>query len=195
LLTTELCVLRNVPLLGDLDLTLALCRSLGSHAQLDDHTLSIETPAINKTLIAVDVGGLNRIAVLTLGPLLHRCGEVTIPAPGGDRIGPRPINFHLEGLRQMGAEIVEMDRQYRCTVSGRLHGATIKLPFPSVMATENFLIAASLAKGVTVIENAAQEPEIIDLIKLLQKMGAIIELKVDRRIVGEGVEHLHGSIT
>jgi UDP-N-acetylglucosamine 1-carboxyvinyltransferase len=130
---------------------------------------------------------------MAIGPLLHRCGEVHIPRPGGDRIGPRPIDFHIQGLRQMGAEIVELGNEYHCTVARRLHGATIKLPFPSVMATENFLITASLAKGVTIIENAAMEPEIVDLIKLLQKMGAIIEIKVDRRIVVEGVEKLHGA--
>ncbi len=193
LLTTEQSTLRNVPLLGDFDLTLKLCEDLGAQIHLEDHTLGISTPYISKTTISAEVGGLNRIAVMAIGPLLHRCGEVSIPRPGGDRIGPRPIDFHIQGLRQMGAEITEQGNEYRCTVVRRLHGATIKLPFPSVMATENFLITASLAKGVTIIENAALEPEIVDLIKLLQKMGAIIEIKVDRRIVVEGVEQLHGA--
>ena len=193
LLTTEQCTLRNVPLLGDLYLTMKLCQDLGSQVQLDDHILTIATTEIQKTAISTAVGGLNRIAVMAIGPLLHRRGEVTIPAPGGDRIGPRPINFHLQGLQQMGAEIQEKDGLYYCSTTKRLHGATIKLPFPSVMATENFLITASLAKGVTIIENAAIEPEIMDLMKLLQKMGAIIELKVDRRIVIEGVDHLRGA--
>jgi UDP-N-acetylglucosamine 1-carboxyvinyltransferase len=193
LLTSEQCTLRNVPLLGDLDLTVKLCQDLGAQVWLEDHTLTIRTPEIDKTVISSEVGGLNRIAVMTIGPLLHRCGEVTIPRPGGDRIGPRPIDFHIQGLQQMGATIVERDGKYYCSSTKRLHGTTIKLPFPSVMATENFLITASLAKGVTIIENAATEPEIIDLIKLLQKMGAIIELKVDRRIVVEGVERLRGA--
>ncbi len=193
LLTTEQCTLRNVPLLGDFDLTLKMCEGVGSQIYVDDHTLTISTPHIAKTTISAEVGGLNRIAVMTIGPLLHRCGEVHIPRPGGDRIGPRPINFHIHGLRQMGAYIVEEDDTYHCTAPQRLHGATIKLPFPSVMATENFLLTASLAKGVTIIENAALEPEIVDLIKLLQKMGAIIEIKVDRRIVVEGVERLRGA--
>jgi len=193
LLTTEPCVLRNVPLIGDFDLTVRMCQDIGSHTELDDHTLLIRTPAITRTNISTEVGGLNRIAVMTIGPLLHRCGEVIFPRPGGDRIGPRPIDFHINGLRQMGAEIVEQGHFYHCTVKGKLHGAHIILPFPSVMATENLLITASLAEGVTTIENAAQEPEIIDLIKLLQKMGAIIEIKTDRRIVIEGVERLHGA--
>jgi len=193
LLTTEQCVLRNVPLLGDLDLTVKLCQGLGSEAQLEDHVLSIRSPQITNTTVLSEVGGLNRISVMAIGPLLHRCGEATIPKPGGDRIGPRPIDFHIHGLRLMGANIVEQDDHYYCSTLKRLQGTTIKLPFPSVMATENFLITASLARGVTVIENAALEPEIIDLIKLLQKMGAIIEIKVDRRIVVEGVDTLRGA--
>lgn len=193
LLTAEPCVLRNVPLLGDLDLTVKLCQDLGSQVSIDDHQLSIHTPHIQKSQVSSEVAGLNRIGVMTIGPLLHRCGEVSIPTPGGDRIGPRPIDFHINGLRLMGAEISERDGYYHCISRRRLQGTIIKLPFPSVMATENFLITASLAKGVTIIENAALEPEIIDLIKLLQKMGAIIEIKVDRRIVIEGVETLHGA--
>ena len=168
LLTDDLCVLRNVPLLGDLYLTLALCLDLGSRAELVDHTLSISTTSV-------------------------RCGEADIPMPGGDRIGVRPIDFHINGLTLMGAKVEVQEGRYHFSAPAGLHGATIRLPFPSVMATENFLITASLAKGVTIIENAALEPEIIDLIKFLQKMGAIIEIKVDRRIVIEGVDRLHGA--
>jgi UDP-N-acetylglucosamine 1-carboxyvinyltransferase len=193
LLTNEPCVLHNVPLLGDLDLTLALCRDMGSEFHLDDHTLSIATPTIHNSVVSSKVGGLNRMAIITVGPLLQRCGEADIPMPGGDRIGLRPLDFHIQGLQQMGAEVIERDERYHFRAAKPLHGATIRLPFPSVMATENFLITASLAKGVTFIENAALEPEIIDLIKFLQKMGAIIEMKVDRRLVIEGVERLHGA--
>src|SRR3989440_2942091 len=194
LLTDEPCTLRNVPLIGDFELTMALCSSLGSTLRLADHTLFISTPSIKNSFVETKVGGLNRMAIITVGPLLHRCGEADIPMPGGDRIGLRPLDFHFNGLRQMGAEIVEQDGRYHFTAPGGLHGATINLPFPSVMATENFLITASLARGVTIIQNAALEPEIIDLIKFLQKMGAIIEIKVDRRIVIEGVERLHGAV-
>jgi UDP-N-acetylglucosamine 1-carboxyvinyltransferase len=193
LLTTDPCTLRNVPLIGDLDLTLALCRNLGSRVQLDDHTLSIETPGINCAIVSPEVGGLNRMAILTVGPLLHRCGEADIPMPGGDRIGLRPIDFHINGLQSMGASVQMKEGRYYFHNPRGLHGATITLPFPSVMATENFLITAALARGVTVIENAAMEPEITDLIKLLQKMGAIIEIKVDRRIVIEGVDRLRAA--
>lgn len=193
LLTTDPCTLRNVPLLGDLDLTISLCRDMGSEVQLDDHTLLIHTSGVNCSIVSSEVGGLNRLAILTAGPLLHRCGEADIPMPGGDRIGLRPLDFHINGLKAMGADVTEKEGRYSFHNPRGLHGATISLPFPSVMATENFLITASLAKGVTVIENAAMEPEITDLIKLLQKMGAIIEIKVDRRIVIEGVDRLRGA--
>jgi UDP-N-acetylglucosamine 1-carboxyvinyltransferase len=195
LLTEEACALRNVPLIGDLYLTLSLCRDMGSEVSLNEqeHTLTIRTPAIYSSSVSSTIGGLNRMAILTAGPLLHRCGEADIPMPGGDRIGARPIDFHLNGLQQMGAIISEHEGRYYMRAPRGLHGATIRLPFPSVMATENFLITASLAHGVTIIENAALEPEIIDLIKLLQKMGAIIEQKVDRRMVIEGVPRLRGA--
>src|SRR6266581_6335460 len=193
LLTDDLCILRNVPLLGDMDLTLALCLDIGSQAELVDHTLSISTPGVHCPIVSSEVGGLNRMAIISVGPLLHRCGEADIPMPGGDRIGARPIDFHINGLKLMGAKVEEQEGRYLFSSPAGLHGATIRLPFPSVMATENFLITASLAEGVTIIDNAALEPEIIDLIKFLQKMGAIIELKVDRRIVVEGVERLHGA--
>ena len=107
LLTKETCTLKNVPLLGDMFLTSQLCQGIGASVELSDHTLSICTEQITRTEVLSEVGKLNRIAVMLIGPLLHRCGEVTIPAPGGDRIGPRPIDFHLAGLRQMGAVIEE----------------------------------------------------------------------------------------
>src|SRR5947208_8537101 len=194
LLTDDPCVLRNVPILGDMHLTLALCLDIGSRVKLVDHTLSISTPAVHCPIVSPEVGGLNRMAIISVGPLLHRCGEADIPMPGGDRIGARPIDFHINGLKLMGAKVEEQEGRYLFSSLAGLHGATIHLPFPSVMATENFLITASLAKGVTIIENAALEPEIIDLIKFLQKMGAIIEIKVDRIIVIEGVDRLHGAI-
>src|SRR6266536_2117432 len=193
LLTDDPCVLRNVPLLGDMHLTLALCLDIGSRVKLVDHTLSISTPAVHCPIVSPEVGGLNRMAIISVGPLLHRCGEADIPMPGGDRIGARPIDFHINGLKLMGAKVEEQEGRYLFSSPAGLHGATIHLPVPSVMATENFLITASLAKGVTIIENAALEPEIIDLIKFLQKMGAIIEIKVDRRIVIDGVERLHAA--
>jgi UDP-N-acetylglucosamine 1-carboxyvinyltransferase len=195
LLTDETCTLHNTPRIGDVTITESLLRAIGSDIRWSpDHpsTMLITTPHVINHAPPQELGRMNRLAVLTLGPMLHRCGEATIPAPGGDRIGPRPINFHIEGLIQMGAEIEFRDGCYYAKAK-RLKGATIRLPFPSVGTTENLLMTASLAKGVTIIENAAIEPEIMDLIKFLQKMGAIIELKVDRKIVVEGVQRLRGA--
>src|SRR5579885_2611989 len=195
LLTEDLCVLHNTPRIGDVTITESLLRSIGSQISWSpehDATLLIKTSQVLNHAPPTELGKMNRLAVLTLGPMLHRCGQATIPAPGGDRIGPRPINFHIEGLMQMGAEIEYREGCFYAKAK-RLKGATIRLPFPSVGTTENLLITASLAKGVTVIENAAIEPEIMDLIKFLQKMGAIIEQRVDRKIVIEGVPRLRGA--
>ncbi len=194
LLTEDRCTLRNMPAgLGDVTITDEVLRSLGAEVEWPEESVaSVRAVTLDNTVVPLALGRKNRLAVLTTGPLLHRAGHAVIPAPGGDRIGPRPINFHLAGLERMGAALDFRDGLYHLSTDG-LKGATIELPFPSVMATETLLIAATLARGVTVISNAAIEPEIIDLIKFLQKMGAIIEQRVDRKIVVEGVQRLHGA--
>lgn len=185
---------RNAPRhLGDVAITQDVIASLGTTVTwLDDTTVRLETPTITNRTIAEDLGRKNRLAILTAGPLLHRTGQAIIPRPGGDRIGPRPVNYHIDGLRQMGAVIEEIGGNYHLKAR-KLRGIPIALPFPSVGATETLIMAATLAQGVTIIQNAAIEPEIIDLIKFLQKMGAIIEQRTDRKIVVEGVERLHGA--
>src|SRR5262249_34342237 len=194
MLTEDTCTLHNAPRnLGDTSLTEQVMRALGSEVTWTGETsVTLRTSTIQSTVVPLELGTKNRLAVLTVGPTLHRTGHATIPAPGGDRIGPRPINFHLQGLEQMGVVVEDRDGLYYFHTNG-LKGATIGLPFPSVMATETILIAATLARGVTVVKNAAIEPEIMDLIKFLQKMGAIIEQRVDRKIVIEGVSRLHGA--
>jgi len=194
LLTEDRCVLHNAPRnLGDTAITERVLRALGSEVEwTGEADVALRTRQTTSTVVPLELGKKNRLAVLTVGPMLHRAGRATIPQPGGDRIGPRPIDFHLLGLQQMGAAIEDRDGLYYFHTTG-LKGATIELPFPSVMATETILIAATLARGVTVIKNAAIEPEIMDLIKFLQKMGAIIEQRVDRKIVIEGVPRLHGA--
>jgi UDP-N-acetylglucosamine 1-carboxyvinyltransferase len=194
LLTEDRCTLRNMPAgLGDVTITEEVLRALGAEVSWpDEGTVAIRAVNLANTVVPMELGRKNRLAVMTTGPLLHRAGKAAIPAPGGDRIGPRPINFHLDGLQRMGATLVSVDGLYHLRADG-LRGATIELPFPSVMATETLIIAATLARGVTVIANAAIEPEIIDLIKFLQKMGAIIEQRVDRKIVVDGVQRLHGA--
>lgn len=195
LLTEDQCVIRNAPLqLGDLMITEHVVTALGAQvSRCEEHVAMIQTRKVTSHAVPLELGHMNRLAVLTAGPLLHRVGEAIIPEPGGDRIGPRPINFHLDGLQRMGAILEARNGQYYFRTPSGLRGATIELPFPSVMATETLVIAATLARGVTTIQNAAIEPEIIDLIKFLQKMGAIIEQRVDRKIVIEGVDRLHGA--
>nr|WP_237501116.1 UDP-N-acetylglucosamine 1-carboxyvinyltransferase [Streptomyces sp. SID8381] len=158
---------------------------------LDEHTVRVHTPKVTSTSLSSVYSGVNRIPILMMGPLLHRRGETVVPLPGGCTIGKRPIDFHLAGLSQMGADIIDGTRSVKVSVN-RLTGAHVHLPFPSVGATENLLLAAVPAKGTTVISNAAVEPEIVDLVLMLQKMGALITIDTDRTIVIDGVIELHG---
>jgi UDP-N-acetylglucosamine 1-carboxyvinyltransferase len=128
-----------------------------------------------------------------LGPLLSRTGAAEVPILGGDKIGPRPVDLHLEALGALGAKIEVLEDRFQAKAPNGLKGARIRFRFPSVGATESAILAAALAKGKTVIENAATEPEVIDLIKMLQKMGAIIGLGADRVIYIEGVKKLSGT--
>ena len=136
--------------------------------------------------------GSSRIPILFCGPLLHRIGEAFIPDLGGCRIGERPIDFHLEMLRKFGATVEKRPEGLRLHASQRLRGTRLELPYPSVGTTEQVLLTAVRAKGVTELRNAAIEPEIMDLIAVLQKMGAIISVDTDRVIRIEGVDRLGG---
>ncbi|HWU47978.1 MAG TPA: UDP-N-acetylglucosamine 1-carboxyvinyltransferase [Humibacter sp.] len=136
--------------------------------------------------------GSSRIPILFCGPLLHRLGEAFIPDLGGCRIGDRPIDFHLEVLRRFGANVEKLPSGIRMTAPGGLHGAKVELPYPSVGATEQVLLTAVRAEGITELKGAAIEPEIMDLINILQKMGAIITVDTDRVIRIEGVQRLAG---
>src|SRR5690606_16208160 len=136
--------------------------------------------------------GSSRIPILFCGPLLHRLGHAFIPDLGGCRIGDRPIDFHLAALRQFGAQVEKTPQGLDITAPNGLHGTKFELPYPSVGATEQVLLTAVLAEGVTELRNAAVEPEIIDLICVLQKMGAVIMVHTDRVIEIEGVSSLGG---
>ncbi|MCL6583205.1 MAG: UDP-N-acetylglucosamine 1-carboxyvinyltransferase [bacterium] len=190
LLTDEPCVISNVSNIGDVTVTLDMCSSIGTQCEwLSPSTIRISTPQVISGSIHSQFSGINRIPILMLGPLLHRFGMAEIPLLGGCKIGPRPINFHIDALRALGAEVQLVDGKYRAEAS-KLRGTTISLPYPSVGATETILLSASLAEGTTVIKNAAIEPEVIDLIAVLQKMGAIIAVDVDRTILIDGVRRL-----
>jgi UDP-N-acetylglucosamine 1-carboxyvinyltransferase len=136
--------------------------------------------------------GSSRIPILFCGPLLHRLGHAFIPDLGGCNIGGRPIDFHLQSLREFGAIVDKSPEGLHISAPSGLHGTKLALPYPSVGATEQILLTAVMAEGVTEVRNAAVEPEIIDLICLLQKMGAIITVHTDRVIEIEGVQRLHG---
>ncbi len=191
LLTSEECVLENFPNIGDVEITAELCRDIGSEIEISESRLAIQTPEI-KNSKALHLSRRNRIPILALGPLLARVGEAEVPILGGDKLGHRPVNLHIKALEALGAEITVNAESYRAVAKNGLHGAEIEFDFPSVGATENTILASVLAKGKTVLKNAALEPEIIDLIKMLQNMGAIIEFGANRDFYIEGVARLHG---
>jgi UDP-N-acetylglucosamine 1-carboxyvinyltransferase len=192
LLTDEPVVLRNMPRQQETDITQEIIASVGAEVAWEDrHTARVRVPEISSSTVP-ELTRKNRISILTLAPLLHRTGEAFVPALGGDKIGPRPVNFHIDLLEQMGARIEATDGGYKATVDGRLKGTRIELPYPSVGATESALLAGVLAEGRTKILNCALEPEIHGLIMMLQKMGAIIELGAGRSIEVIGVEKLRG---
>lgn len=191
LLTSDAVVLHNVPLQKESEIGRELVTTLGAITSLEDHSLTICVETIVSSS-AMSLSRKNRLAILALAPLLHRTGEAFVPSLGGDKIGPRPVNFHIDLLESMGA-VIEVDTEgYHAKAPNGLNGAIIDLPYPSVGSTETALFAGVLAKGRTVIKNAAIEPEIIELIMMLQKMGAIIELGTGRHIEIIGVEKLHG---
>ena len=195
LLTDQDIIIKGAPEVDERKIVESLFIFLGGKVEtLDSDSIRLNARETNKTSIPENLCQKNRIAILCAGPLLNRFGKVSFfGALGGDRIGKRPVDFHVDGLEKMGAQVERDGDQYHLTApEGRLHGAHIKLPFPSVMTTENLLLAASKAKGRTVIENAAIEPEIIELIKMLQKMGADITQSPNRTFVIEGVENLKG---
>ncbi len=198
LLTEEAVVLENVPRLQDVATMLKLVRNMGVQAQRDEAQptrVRLDASALDKPEAPYELVKTMRASVLALGPLLARFGRATVSLPGGCAIGSRPVDQHIKGLQAMGAEIT-VERGYMIArLAGgatRLKGARITTDMVTVTGTENFLMAATLAQGVTVLENAAQEPEVSDLAEMLIKMGARIEGHGTSRIRIEGVERLHG---
>jgi UDP-N-acetylglucosamine 1-carboxyvinyltransferase len=184
----------NAPRVGDVEITAQMLRAVGCSVERDGDTLHVEPTAEPLPGVPQTFTGRNRIPVLLLGPLLNLTGEAFVPMVGGDQIGPRPLDFHIQALTAMGAQIT-VDETGIHAVARRLRGTRVALPYPSVGATESVMLSAVLAEGRTVITNAAVEPEILELALFLQRMGAGIQLQPDRRIVIEGVERLHGAAT
>lgn len=189
-------LIRRVPEVGDVTITTEILRSLGVSVDHDqaNGTITVEPNADVTTEVPLSFSGLNRIPILLLGPLLHRTGEAFVPLVGGDPIGQRPIDFHVDALTKLGAEIERSDDGIRAKAT-RLHGAKLELPYPSVGATETVLLTAVLAEGRTVLRNAATEPEVIELALFLQRMGARIEQSPGRKFTIDGVESLRGAET
>jgi UDP-N-acetylglucosamine 1-carboxyvinyltransferase len=196
LLAAEPVVLNNVPRLNDIGTMIKLIRNMGASVEwTGDNQLTLKAGTVTSPEAPYDLVKTMRASVLALGPLLARFGEATVSLPGGCAIGSRPVDQHIKGMQAMGAEIrVEHGYMLAKLTEGRtrLKGARITTDMVTVTGTENFMRAAALAEGETILENAAQEPEIPDLAEMLIKMGAKIEGHGTSKIRIEGVERLHG---
>jgi UDP-N-acetylglucosamine 1-carboxyvinyltransferase len=187
--------LRDVPKISDVEVVQRLLELHGVKIEFSDDGVMKLDPTNVKSARMVDIdahAGSSRIPILFCGPLLHQLGEAFIPDLGGCHIGDRPVDFHLDVLRNFGAVIEKLPNGTRMSAPNGLHGAKIELPYPSVGATEQVLLTATRAQGLTELSGAAVEPEIMDLIAILQKMGAIISVDTDRVIRIEGVATLNG---
>ena len=184
--------LSNTPQLSDVSTTLRLLMDMGSSFVLEeDSSISIDSSSLTKLTAEYELVKTMRASILTLGPMLAKYKKAKISLPGGCAIGTRPVNLHLSALEKMGAKI-EVKNGYIYASTNELIGAQINFDMISVTATENIIMAATLAKGTTTINNAAQEPEVTDLVKCLNKMGAKITGENTSTIVIQGVDHLSG---
>ena len=193
ILADEPVTISNVPHLHDVTTTISLLGALGARITIDDNqTLHIDPRTVNQTVAPYDLVKTMRASILVLGPLLAKFGHAEVSLPGGCAIGSRPVDQHIRGLQALGAEVT-VENGYVKAKCERLKGGRYMFDMVSVGATENVLSAAALAKGTTILENCAQEPEIIDLALCLQTMGAKIEGIGSSTMVIEGVDRLHGG--
>ena len=195
LLTEEPLTLTNVPRLSDIRTMSQLLQSLGTEvaSMQGGQVITLSSYNLASTTADYEIVRKMRASNLVLGPLLAREGYATVSLPGGCAIGARPMDIHITGLEALGAEIELRDGYLHAKTKGGLKGAVVELRFASVGATENIVMAATLAKGTTVLKNAAREPEIVDLVKCLRAMGAEIEGEGTSTITIEGVDRLHGA--
>ena len=194
ILSEKKSVIRNIPLLADINTTLRVLDALGLKTlfKLENHTIEIDGSTLSSIEAPYDLVRTMRASVLVLGPLLARKGEAKVSLPGGCAIGARPVDFHLTALEKLGAQFKIEGGYIEGAAPKGLKGALMTLPFPSVGATENALMAAVLAQGDSEIQNAACEPEIVDLAQALRSMGALIEGEGTSTIRIRGVPHLNG---
>ncbi len=193
LLTNEPVTIGNVPHLHDITTTIELLARMGAQVTVDEKMkIEIDNSQINNFFAPYELVKTMRASILVLGPLLARYGKADVSLPGGCAIGSRPVNLHIQGLAAMGADIVVEGGYIRATAN-RLKGAHLALDIVTVTGTENLMMAATLAEGTTIIENAAREPEVSDLAHFLNSMGARIKGAGTDRIEIEGVKELHGA--
>ncbi|WP_137167985.1 UDP-N-acetylglucosamine 1-carboxyvinyltransferase [Salinimonas lutimaris] len=192
LLTEQTCRYSNVPRLRDINTTNALLKELGVGVEHHDDVVSLTAGTLSSVTASYELVKTMRASILVLGPLLAKFGKANVSLPGGCAIGARPVNLHLTGLEQMGAQIEVEEGYIRAHVDGRLKGARIFMDMVSVGATENLMMAAALADGETILENSAREPEIVDLANCLNQMGAKVTGAGTDTIHIQGVETLHG---
>ena len=185
--------LDNVPDLYDIHTMLDLIRSLGVDVVFRDSKAVFTVPESLKSEVPDSLARKMRASSIVLGPMLANCGKISLPLPGGCSIGSRPIDIHLKGLKQMGADIEIKDGIVHASVNGRLRGRRIYLDFPSVGATENLMMAASLAQGETIIENIAREPEIDNLAAVLRCLGVPVELEGTGGVRIQGIPEAHSG--
>jgi UDP-N-acetylglucosamine 1-carboxyvinyltransferase len=182
----------DVPRLSDIDVMLKILTKLGAVCSHTGTTVHVDTTNLSSSFVPQDLMGQMRSSIFLMGPLLARFGQVTLSRPGGCAIGERRINLHLKGLKALGATITTQDGLIHCTAN-KLKGSVIFLDYPSVGATENIMMGAVLAKGETILSNAAREPEIIDLQNFLNRLGARVRGAGTDRIIIEGVSRLHAT--
>src|SRR5437867_9410546 len=192
LLTPEPLTLTNVPRLHDVRTMRSLLGQMGVKAEAADSALTLSAARVDWPLAPYELVKTMRASILALGPLLARCGEARVSLPGGCAIGLRPVDQHITGLQAMGAEI-DLDHGYIDAKAKRLIGTRFVFEVVTVTGTENLMMAATLASGTTVLDNAAREPEVVDLADCLNTMGAKITGAGTDRIFIEGVASLHGG--
>lgn len=193
LLASSACTFTNVPNLRDINTTLLLLRDFGAKInQLTANSVEIDASELDSVTAAYELVRTMRASILVLGPLLAKYGRANVSLPGGCAIGARPVNLHLSGLEKMGAKVDVEEGYVRASVNGKLQGARIFMDIVSVGATENLMMAAALAEGQTVLENAAREPEIVDLADCINAMGGKVSGAGTDKITIDGVETLHG---
>lgn len=187
------CIIKNCPDIIDVHNTLEILNYLGCKTKFEGSTITVNSECINRNEIPENLMRKMRSSIIFLGSLIARTGRAKVSFPGGCELGARPIDLHLSSLQQLGVSIKNVHGNLECNIPDKLIGNDIILPFPSVGATENILLAASVAEGVTTIENAACEPEIVDLSLFLNKIGAKIYDAGSRKITVEGVKKFHST--